>query len=261
MARQAAAQSAYLAKDIKTLTDWLRQDVLELAGPALATRQELYDFVTAELRAREHLDKKRIGKVRVALQNRRNDLLAFAGVLDRKLESIAQENDVCMYLVRQACVLQRKPTTSSLYWQGWCRLCSEMGDKCHVVFESVMQAGHGRDTALQLYGRELEFQAAQLFHAASPARRGVPELAAILPESPHVSTQPRARTCWEKSQAIDDRLRAPALADDAGLWSAAAAAKLIRCRSTGLPPFHRTEPEIPNSCGRHWRACVTRKRP
>ena len=140
VARQASAQSAHLANDIKTLTGWLRQDVLELAGPALATRLELFDFVTAELRAREHLDKKRIGKVRVALQNQRGDLLAFAGVLDGKLESIAQDNDVSMYLVRQACVLQRKPNTSHLYWQGWCRLCSEMGDKCHVVFESVMQA-------------------------------------------------------------------------------------------------------------------------
>jgi hypothetical protein len=140
MVSQAAAQSAHLAKDIKTLTGWLRQDVLELAGPGLAIRLKLFDFVTAELRAREHLDKKRIGKVRVALQNQRDDLLAFAGVLDGKLESIAQDNDVSTYLVRQVCGLQRKPTTSPLYWQGLCRLCSEMGDICHVVFESVMQA-------------------------------------------------------------------------------------------------------------------------
>lgn len=140
MARQATAQSAHLAKDIKTLTVWLRQDVLELAGPALATRLELYDFVTAELRAREHLDKKRIGKVRVALQNQRDALLAFAGVLDAKLESIAQENVVSMYLVRQACMLQRKPTTSALYWQGWCRLCAQIGHQCHQIFEAVMQA-------------------------------------------------------------------------------------------------------------------------
>ena len=139
-ARQAKVQASLLSKDVKTLTQWLRRDVLELAGPCLATRVELYDFVTDELRAREHLDKKRIGKVRIALQNQRDDLLAFAGVLDDKLAAIAQDHDLPMYLVRQACVLQRKPDTSPIYWEGWCRLCAQMGHKCHAVFEAVMQA-------------------------------------------------------------------------------------------------------------------------
>ena len=139
-ARQAEVQTAQLAKDIKTLTQWLNRDVLELAGPCLAIRLELYNFVTDEVRAREHLDKKRIGKVRVALQNQRDDLLAFAGVLDSKLEAIAQTHTLPMALVRQACVLQRKPDTSQAYWHGWSELCSQMGHKCHAVFEAVMQA-------------------------------------------------------------------------------------------------------------------------
>ena len=139
-ARRDQLQSSLLAKDVKTLTQWLRRDVLELAGPCLAIRLELYDFVTAELRAREHLDNKRIGKVRVALQNQRDDLLAFAGVLDSKLEAIAQTHELPMAVVRQACVLQRKPDTSPAYWQLWCQLCSEMGAKCHAVFEAVLQA-------------------------------------------------------------------------------------------------------------------------
>ena len=57
-----------MAKDVKTLTQWLCCDVLELAGPCLAIRLELYDFVTAELRRREHLDSKRIRPVLIALQ-------------------------------------------------------------------------------------------------------------------------------------------------------------------------------------------------
>jgi hypothetical protein len=105
MARLAQVQASILAKDVKTLTQWLRRDVLELAGPSLAIRLELFDFVADELRAREHLDKKRIGKVRVALQNQRNDLLAFAGVLDGKLEAIAKTHELPMSVVRQACVL------------------------------------------------------------------------------------------------------------------------------------------------------------
>ena len=92
--------------------------MLELAGPCLATRVELFDFVTAELVAREHLDTKRIRPVRVALQNQRDDLLAFARVLDGKLEAIAQTQNLPMHLVRQVCVLQRKSDTSPAYWQG-----------------------------------------------------------------------------------------------------------------------------------------------
>lgn len=140
VARRAEMQTSGLAKDIKTLSQWLRRDVLELAGPCLATRVELFDFVTAELVAREHLDTKRIRPVRVALQNQRNDLLAFAGVLDGKLEAIAQTQNLPMHLVRQVCVLQRKSDTSPAYWQGWCRLCAQLGHKCHAVFEAVMQA-------------------------------------------------------------------------------------------------------------------------
>lgn len=83
--------------------------VLALAGPCLATRVELFDFVTAELVAREHFDTKRRRPVCVALRNQRDDLLAFAGVLDSKLEAIAKTHVLPMAVVRQACVLQRKP--------------------------------------------------------------------------------------------------------------------------------------------------------
>ncbi len=139
-ARRAKAQTAQLVKDIKTLTQWLSRDVLALAGPCLAVRIELFDFVAAEFLAREHLDPKRIRPVRIALQNQRDDLLAFSGVLDGKLEAIAQTHDIPMYLVRQICVLQRKSDKSPAYWDGWCRLCAQLGHKCYAVFEAVMQA-------------------------------------------------------------------------------------------------------------------------
>jgi hypothetical protein len=139
-ARRAQVRAAQLANDTNTLTQWLRRDVLELAGPCLAIRLELFDFVTTELLTRELLDSKRIRPVRVALQNQRDDLLAFAVVLDDKLEVIAQTHELPMSVVRQACVLQRKPDTSPAYWQGWCQLCSQMGAKCYAVFEAVLQA-------------------------------------------------------------------------------------------------------------------------
>ena len=108
-------------------------------GPS-GTRVELFYFVTTELAKRVHLDRKRIRPVRIALQNQRDDLLAFVGVPDDKLQAIAKTHELPMSVVRQACVLQRKPDTTPAYWQGWCQSCSQVGTKCHAVFAAVLQA-------------------------------------------------------------------------------------------------------------------------
>jgi len=112
LVRQSEAQASWLARDVRTLVHWLRHDVLALAGPDLATRRELFDFIVAELAARKPEDTQRIPPVRVALQNQRDTLLAFAGVLDAKLAVIAQAHAISGALVREACVLHRLPTTS-----------------------------------------------------------------------------------------------------------------------------------------------------
>ncbi len=140
LARQDEAQAHELARDIRTLTQWLRHDVLALAGPALATRQVLFDFVVEELARREPGDARRIRPVRVALQNQRDTLLAFAGVLDDKLADIAQAHAIAEPLVRETCVLHRLPTTSPAYWQGWNRLRAQLGGKFHTLFDAVRRA-------------------------------------------------------------------------------------------------------------------------
>ena len=140
LARQTETQAHELAHDIRTLTQWLRHDVLALAGPVLATRQALFDFVVEELARREPGDARRIRPVRVALQNQRDDLLAFAGVLDAKLAAIAQAHAIAEPLVREACVLYRSPSTSPVYWQGWNRLRAQVGGKFHSLFDAVSRA-------------------------------------------------------------------------------------------------------------------------
>jgi hypothetical protein len=136
-ARQTETQAYRLARDIRTLTQWLSHDVLALAGPALATRQELFDFVVEELAQRESEDVRRIRPLRVALQNQRDDLLAFAGVLDKKLAHIARTHEIGEDLVREACVLHRLPSTSTAYWQSWNQLCAKTGGKFHTLFDAV----------------------------------------------------------------------------------------------------------------------------
>ena len=51
-ARVACDPAIALADDVRLLGDWLRYDVLALAGPCHADRLVLYDFILAELQAR-----------------------------------------------------------------------------------------------------------------------------------------------------------------------------------------------------------------
>ncbi len=85
-------------------------------------------------------DARRIYPVRVALQNQRDTLLAFAGVPDDKLADIAQANAIAEPIVREACLLHRLPSTSSANWQGWNQLRATMGGKFHSLFDAITQA-------------------------------------------------------------------------------------------------------------------------
>jgi len=135
LARHTEARASCLARDVRTLVQWLSHDVL-----ALATRRELFDFVVEELAAHEPEDPRRIRPVRIALQNQRDDLLAFAGVLDAKLAAIARAHAISEPLVREACVLHRLPTTSPVYWQGWSRLRAHVGGKFYALFDALRRA-------------------------------------------------------------------------------------------------------------------------
>ena len=140
LARQTEERTCQLARDVKTLVHWLAHDILALAGPVLAERQALFDFIVAELRHREHLDPPRIRPVRTALEKQRDDLLAFAGVLDEKLAGIAQDCDAPLHLVRDVCLLQRKSPSSNAYWQRWNLLHKKLAGKFQRVADAVAEA-------------------------------------------------------------------------------------------------------------------------
>jgi hypothetical protein len=88
-ARAACAPAIALADDVRLLGEWLRHDVLAVAGPCHADRLVLYDFITAELRARVPACPHRLGPIYRRLTNRRDDLLAFARALDEGLGQMA----------------------------------------------------------------------------------------------------------------------------------------------------------------------------
>jgi hypothetical protein len=127
-----------LANDVKTTLDWMSHDIFKLAGPLLAIRRELYDFIIVELEQRE--EHPQILKLRKSLQNQGKELLAFAGVLDQKLEEIAIRFDVPLQKVRDICLLQRKQPTTNAYWECWNKLHSQLSGKFHWLIEAITMA-------------------------------------------------------------------------------------------------------------------------
>jgi hypothetical protein len=115
--RQREQKLVLLAADVKTLLEWMSYDVLELAGPLLAVRQDLFDFIVAELKQRECKAHPQIQTLRKSLHHQRDQVLAFAGLLDQKLAAIALGFEVPLQTVREVCLLHRKSLTSNPYWE------------------------------------------------------------------------------------------------------------------------------------------------
>jgi hypothetical protein len=128
------------AQDVKILCQWFSHDVLSLAGPSLAVRQELFDFIVLELQQREGKQYPTIRKLRKALHNQRDQLLAFAGVLDQKLVKIAEHFELPFQAVRDVCLLHRKHKTSNAYWERWNQLHAQLSGQFYGVREAVGEA-------------------------------------------------------------------------------------------------------------------------
>ena len=137
VARQAELRAVALAADVRTLADWMRKDILSLSGPSLAVRRELFDFVVRELSRREGLCPHRIGPVRRALERQRDDLLAFAGVLDEQFADLARRFDVPAVLVGQLSELEALDDRTAAYWQSRGPLLAKLGAKFLPLQQAV----------------------------------------------------------------------------------------------------------------------------
>jgi hypothetical protein len=142
-ARPAEAQAVALAEDVALLVRWLRADILTVAGPDLATRRTLYDFVVAELRAREAQCPHRLRPVRTLLENQREAVLAFAAALDRDLAAVAEEYAVPVATVRSILQAQALPGLQPQRWQRQAGLWQQLGERYWPLHEAVAAVASG----------------------------------------------------------------------------------------------------------------------
>ncbi len=142
-ARPAEARAVALAEDVGLLVRWLREDILAVAGPDHATRAALYDWVVAELRAREPQCPQRIRPVRTLLENRRDALLAFAAALDQELAALAEEWAVPTATVRSILQVQALPGGGAPRWQRQAALWRQLGARYWPLIEAVAALATG----------------------------------------------------------------------------------------------------------------------
>lgn len=139
IARKEEALALQLAEDMHVLAEWMRQDVLSLRGPEAQTRRELFDFIIAEMRVREHLAPHRIRAIRVALENQRDDLLAFAEDIDEQLLAIAKQQHVSLGDVREVFELGHFTPVDPVHWQKDSALWKRLGCRYPLLREAVEQ--------------------------------------------------------------------------------------------------------------------------
>jgi transposase-like protein len=139
LARSAEAKAIALADDVALLIRWLQHDILSVAGPEHAIRRDLFDFVVAELSARESACSHRIKPVRTMLENQRDNLLAFAAELDRDLAALAQEWQISVTTAREVLHVQSLPTWDSKRWRREAALRETMRGRYYGACADVQE--------------------------------------------------------------------------------------------------------------------------
>src|SRR5271165_1587817 len=132
-AQREQARAVALADDVALLAQWLQRDVLAVAGPCLAQRQELFAFVLAELQAREAQCPHRLAPVRRTLATHQQELLAFAADLDRDIASLAAYARVPAALVRELVAVQELSPASAARWPREGVLRAQLGGRYHEL--------------------------------------------------------------------------------------------------------------------------------
>ena len=138
-AKEAQAKAITLADEVAILADWLRRDILGVAGPDHGSRGELLGWVVSELRERQGQCEHRIGPVCGMLMNQGPDLLAFAEQLDKDLAALAREWQVGEPTVREMLALERMGERDGGRWRHEAALRQQLRGRYHGLSEAVKE--------------------------------------------------------------------------------------------------------------------------
>jgi hypothetical protein len=136
-AQQAATAAVTLADDVATLLDWLRRDILSLAGPCHAERCALYDFVVAQLREHTPQCPHRLEPLCTYLVNQRDAVLAFAQQLDADLCRVAEDFQMPVTVIRQLLHVQEMDVRDSRRWPLQAALHQQLRGRFFELSEAV----------------------------------------------------------------------------------------------------------------------------
>ncbi len=139
-ARREEDHAITLAAEVRILTEWLEQDVLGVAGPPLAEREELYDFILTELERYQDDCPQRFQPLLRLLRNQRTVLLAFVTVLQEKLAQVARRFAVPLATVQTLCEIEALDPRSDLYWQRTAHGQTLLKGQWHPIHQAVLEA-------------------------------------------------------------------------------------------------------------------------
>lgn len=138
-ARQTEAQAIAVAEEVALLTQWLREDILAVAGADSVDRAELYDFVVAELGQRVPWCDHRLRSVWTLLRNQRNELLAFVVALESELVGLATAQQIPVALAWAMLNTQALSAWDETRWQRDAQLHKHLGAKYHALSVAVAE--------------------------------------------------------------------------------------------------------------------------
>lgn len=134
---KAQDQAVKLADDVALLNHWLHYDILAVSGLSYADRCALYDFVLAELQARQPLCQQHLKSVCTFLKNHREQLLAFAAQLDQDLAKLAADFEVPLASVRQMLDLVVGDERRPAHWQKEATLRQQLRQRFCPLHQAV----------------------------------------------------------------------------------------------------------------------------
>jgi hypothetical protein len=139
-ARREEQRALTMATEVRILTEWMAQDVLAVAGPPLAEREELYDFILTELQRYQGDCPHRFKPLLRWLRNQRTVLLAFVPVLQEKLAQVAQRWGVPWTTVQALCEIEALDPQSDRYWQRTAQWQTILKDRWYPIHQAVLAA-------------------------------------------------------------------------------------------------------------------------